>query len=815
MEAEFIARYLGPDGEAQSLEAHLEEVANLANIFASKIGLPSFGRLAGLLHDFGKYSKDFQVYIRAAEGQLEPKAEPGNVKELKGRIDHSTAGAQLVWETLKDQGHLHRLIGQIVALCIASHHSGLIDCLSPDGEDKFSSRMGKARDKTHLDEAIIKSQEQVLANINSLLHAPQIGEELRIQLEGLFQGEESRTVREFYLSLLVRFLFSALIDGDRLSAARRRKSPGSNGEFGPQWSVLIKRLEEHISGIDQRNWVDQIRSEISLACRDFASREKGLYQLTVPTGGAKTLSSLRFALHHAAIHQMHRLIYVIPYTSIIDQNAAVARAILQGAPGTDPGPIVLEHHSNLTPEKETWQGRLIAENWDAPVIFTTTVQFLEALFAGGTRGVRRMHNLANAIIIFDEVQTLPIKTVHLFNNAINFLVKQGGATVVFCTATQPLLHAVDPMRGAAKLAKAPEMAPRPGELFRMLRRVEVLDMRKTGGWTEEETAHCICDEAKRAGSTLAVVNTKAAARCLYGLCRSKLKTVYHLSASMCPLHRLDILEEIKRLLAAENHEPVVCVSTQLVEAGVDIDFGAVLRYLAGLDSIAQAAGRCNRNGRNPSGRVLVCNPSDETLDRLPEIQVGKEVTERLLDEFRRAPDAFDHDLLSPKAMQQYYEYYFFNRSKDMAYPVPSKDIGHDDELLNLLSTNSLSLASYVRKHKSAPPLPLRYSFKNAGRVFKVINAPTEGIVVPYGEKARMVIAGLCAVSNLEETRQLLREAQRYSVNLYPHDLEKLSHLGCIYETQQGSGIFYLDERYYSMEMGVVFEQEESMDFLNG
>ena len=817
MKKEFIAHYLQPDKRAQSVLEHLEEVSNTSALFASKIGLPSIGALQGLLHDFGKYGQDFQTYIRSAEGMLDPDQEPVNAEELKGRIDHSSAGAQLVWEALKNRDHFQRLIAQTIALSIASHHSrsGLIDCLSPDGEDKFSARMAKKKEKTHFDEARRNADKEILVKIDSLLHVPQSGQELRIQLERLFRGEESRKVREFYLGLLNRFLFSALIDADRLSAAGRSRKSGFHKEIGPRWDPLIKQLEEYISGIEQKNWVDEIRSEISLACREFAPREKGLYQLTVPTGGAKTLSSLRFALHHAAIHQMDRVIYVIPYTSIIDQNAAVARAVLEGDKGKDPDPILLEHHSNLTPEKETWQSGLLAENWDARVIFTTTVQFLETLFAGGTRSVRRMHNLANAVIVFDEIQTLPVKTVHLFNNAINFLVKQCGTTVVFCTATQPLLHAVDPMKGAARLAEEPEMAPRPGDLFKVLRRVEVLDRRKSGGWTEQEVARCLCDEAKRTGSALAIVNTKAAARALYVLCQEQIRTVFHLSTNMCPMHRMAILGEIKRILAAESEDPVVCVSTQLIEAGVDIDFGSVVRYLTGLDSIAQAAGRCNRNGRNPSGQVVVLNPSHESLDQLPEIRVGKKVTDRLLDEFRRDPDAFDHDRLSPKAMQRYYDYYFFDRAGDMAYRVSSKEIGHDDELLTLLSTNSLSLAAYARENSSAPPVPLRHSFNSAGRAFKVINAPTEGIIVPYDRDARNLIAGLCAVSRLEETIQLLREAQRYSVNLYPHDLEKLSRLGCIYETQQGSGIFYLDERYYSQDMGVVFDQKESMDFLNG
>ena len=418
----------------------------------------------------------------------------------------------------------------------------------------------------------------------------------------------------------------------------------------------------------------------------------------------------------------------------------------------------------MTPEKETWQCKLLAENWDAPVIFTTSVQCLESLFAGGTRGVRRLHSLSNAVIVFDEVQTLPIKTVHIFNNAVNFLIKQCGSTVVFCTATQPLLHTVDARKGAARLTGGPdgaEMAPRRDDLFKSLRRVEVIDKRKNGGWVVTEIAQLICDEADEAGTVLSVVNTKTAARAVYSLCKRQIDDVYHLSTNMCPAHRTKTIDNIRARLSGEtlkSRAPMVCISTQLIEAGVDVDFGSVIRYLAGLDSIAQAAGRCNRNGRRPLGKVTIVNPSKESLDRLHEISIGKMTAERVLDEYRSDPAAFDCDLLSPKAMQRYYEYYFFNRAHEMAYSVSSKDIGHDDNLLNLLSVNTLSVEAYKRGNKCTPILSLRAAFKSAGNIFKVIDAPTEGIVVPYENEGRRIIGELCAVDDdLGRTRKLLRQ----------------------------------------------------------
>lgn len=513
---------------------------------------------------------------------------------------------------------------------------------------------------------------------------------------------------------------------------------------------------------------------------------------------------------------MDRVIYIIPYISIIDQNAALTRSVLEGDAQREG--IVLEHHSNLTPDKQTWQASLLAENWDAPVIFTTSVQFLDTLFSGGTRAVRRMHQLANAVIIFDEIQTLPLKTVHLFNNAINFLVKECGSTVVFCTATQPLLDTVDKIKGAARLTDKPEMAPHHERLFEQLRRVNVLDGRRAGGWNEDEIAELVCQQAAEAGSALVVVNTKAEAIAIYALCRHHLRNVLHLSTNMCPAHRMKIITNLREKLAVDGvqSEPLVCVSTQLIEAGVDLDFGVVIRYLAGLDSIGQAAGRCNRNGRRPSGNVTIVNPSRENLTMLPEIAVGRAIAERVLDEYRQDPGAFDNNLLSPKAMKRYYEYYFYERSKEMVYPVSAKQVGHDDNLLSLLSTNALSVQAYVGKHRRAPLIPLRQSFKSAGSTFEVIDAPTEGILVPYGKDGEDIITSLCAERSLDRMQELLREAQRYSVNLFPRDRDKLAQEHRIHETQNGSGVFYLDRQYYDdKDLGVLFGDKNYMEFLNG
>ena len=289
MDTEYVAHYIGSDKVGQSVEKHLLEVAELARCFSGKIGLPSLGETEGLLHDLGKYANAFQTYIKSAAGELEPDAEPLEGGWLKGKVDHSTAGAQLMWNTVKDRDGVSRLLAQIISLCVASHHSGLIDCLSPDGEGKFLARMAKELEQTHLEEVRITADREIVSKFRKLVDSPELIEELKNLLKHALSGEPSRNVQEFYVGLLVRFLFSALIDADRLSAAGRAEEVTKNPR-DPEWNRLIEHLESHISGIPRNNWVDDIRAEVSSACREFASRDKGLYKLTVPTGGGKTYS---------------------------------------------------------------------------------------------------------------------------------------------------------------------------------------------------------------------------------------------------------------------------------------------------------------------------------------------------------------------------------------------------------------------------------------------------------------------------------------------------------------------------------------------
>lgn len=805
----YLAHYRKVDCARHSVKTHSVETSLFAKKFAGKIGLDLIGELLGLLHDLGKYSFEYQCYIKSAVGLLSPGDKQYiDAEKLRGQIDHSTAGAQWINEASRGAIKINKLASEIISLCVLSHHSGLIDIFDIAGEDKFSARLKKDFTLTHYCEAQEKIDHSISDRINELIKSEDQNNQLKrliIRIHELFSGP----IRSFSKTLLVRFLFSSLVDADRLSTADFENPEDARlrylGNY-PDWQNLIDCFEQ--ISFEIKNEVDQKRCEISWSCRQRASDKQGLYYLTVPTGGGKTFSSLRFALHHAKEHELDRIIYVIPYTSIIDQNASEVAKIFDSISRE----IVLEHHSNLVPEKDTYRNRILSENWDAPIVFTTSVQLLETLFGGGTRSVRRMHQLAKSVIIFDEIQTLPIKTVHMFNNAINFLTHLCSSTVIFCTATQPLLHGVESSKGAVQYSDAMEIVDYP-PLFDALKRVVVQDCQKSGGWTEEDLTERVKVLLQDKGSVLVVTNTKTNAKRLYESCNSLTENVFHLSTNMCPSHRKTILDYVIDCLSPSNPKPVICISTQLIEAGVDVDFGAVIRCLAGLDSIAQAAGRCNRNGRQEGqGIVQIVNMQNENLDKLPEIRTAQDVTLRILDEYKKNPTAFDKDRIGHKAMKRFYKYYFYKRAHEMSYPVNRERLGCDDNLLSLLSTNPQSVEEHKRKHGS-PSHYLRQSFKTAGKHFRVIDAPTEAIIVPYNEEAKSIIAKLSAKLSLKEERSLLKTAQQYSVNIFPYMIKKLREENALFQTYEESGIWYLNDQYYSKNFGVSLEPVSQMEFL--
>jgi len=818
----YIAHVRKVDGQPQFLQTHLTETAEIAKSLAAKLDLDQAGELLGLMHDFGKYSRKFQKYIHDETGLFNPDLDDEESTPNGSKVDHSTAGAQWVYRELRKFGAaqgIGELFGQMLGLCIASHHGeGLIDCLDGEGNAVWKKRFEKEDELTHLAECEQNADKAVQQKADELAGENLIRSLLKAVKPILSDSRINEKTKEFYLGCLTRFLFSCLIDADRINSSdfeREAQKEVRRLTEKPDWQPAIDKLEAKLAGFENRYPIDEIRRRISDDCLKRAIDSQGIYTLTVPTGGGKTLASLRYALHHAQKHNLDRIIYIIPYTSIIDQNAQAVREIL----GED---WVLEHHSNLEPEKQSWQDKLLSENWDKPIVFTTMVQFLDAWFGGGTRGARHIHPMINSVLIFDEIQTLPVKCVHLFCNVLNWLTTFGKSTAILCTATQPLLgesglrnFPEDKMESIAScgLLRLPENAEIMGKhqdldkLFADLSRVEIRFNEKSGGWNVDEAGAFLLEQFQTTPSCLFIVNTKKWAQELYQYCQRQnmpSESLFHLSTNQCAAHRKAIFDTIKARL--KNKEPVICISTQLIEAGVDISMACVIRALSGLDSIAQAAGRCNRHGeKKGKGQVWVLNLQEQDFTRiLPDIQAGKTHAERVFRDFA------GQDILQPEAMKRYFEYYFYQRSDEMLYSVKNSATG---SLLDWLSDNKNNPGGNINinNRRTGKIQLLMQSFKSAGRAFQAIDAPTRAVIVPYGEGTEL-IAKLCGEWDPKEMHRTLQKAQRYSVNVFPNVWDKLQKENALHETIEGSGIYYLNERYYNDEFGLSLDETSEMTF---
>jgi CRISPR-associated endonuclease/helicase Cas3 len=835
----FVAHFRKTDEKRQSVAEHLMGVGSKAKSFAAKIGIPAGGEVLGLLHDLGKFSQSFQIYLASATDQLDQDRDDTwvDAKALKGKIDHSTAGAQWVYQTLQNLhgdgkfGKREELCAQILALCIASHHSGLIDCIDADGKNNFAKRIKKDDKETHLIECVANTDAALLVNAQALC-SPGLVQEVWVLIDKILKTPEvTDKVKEFQLGLLTRFLFSTLIDADRIDSAdfEHPQNVALRSQDVPDWTVPIARLESHLEKLLQFSGtkgseIDARRRNISKCCKNRASEQQGIYTLSVPTGGGKTLASLRYALHHAKKHQLERIVYIIPYTSIIEQNAEVVRAIIEHA--EDSRPWVLEHHSNLEPEQQTWQSKLFTENWDSPIVFTTMVQFLEACFAGGTQSPRRFHQLAKSVMVFDEIQTLPIKCVHMFCNTLNFLVDHAQTSALLCTATQPLLDKVpEPKFGELLLSEDHELvgdSAALGEVFAQLDRVDIINRCEAKGWPLAVMRDFVLQEFEQTQSVLVIVNTKDWAQKLYLACQAAgvvQEGLFHLSTNQCAAHRkalLDGLGGIKRRLKAGK--PVLCISTQLIEAGVDVSFACVVRFLAGLDSIAQAAGRCNRhgelqdaNGQAVKGKVFVVQPDKESTEMLTEIEEGKDCASRVLREMVSGQLA--GTAVSPNVVAQYFKYFFYARKDQMCYPLGD---GSGRNLLAMLADNRSGQGgnggkNHIREQQGKEKL-LGQSFMEAGKAFKAIDAPTQAVIVPF-EAGADLIAELCRLDpSYPEFHKTLKRAQKFSVNVFPNVWEKLMRAQAL-KPIQDTGLYFLKDSHYDQAFGLSVSDSGRSSFL--
>lgn len=791
----YYARNRKTDNQYQLLETHLLETSELASKFGEDFSLSELLKLAGLLHDFGKYTKSWQQYL-----------EDSIAGEKRENKDHATAGGQFIEHKISQELGLAEQI--IQAIVMFHHGQGLPDFLNLKGETDFKKRLGKDDTKQDLPEIESNLSEKVKAEIQKYLESTCLKNDARSKFyDNCKKGCRSKKQYKFNQGLHLRNLSSCLIDADRTNSA-----DFDNGNLNlqkyeklPNWKNLLEKLEAKLATFDNSGKLGEIRKNLSDSCLEFGKKEKGIYSCSAMTGAGKTLASLRFALKQAETHKMKKIFIIAPYTSILDQNAQVIRNILED--NDTKGKIVLECHSNLSDEKrEDIYGdefKAISETWDAPVIVTTMVQFLETLFAYGTKKIRRMHKLFNSVLVFDEIQTLPIKCTYLFNWGIEYLVNTCGCSTLLCTATQPGLDRIGDELFRINLPKENEVIKNVYEHYESLQRVEFIDKTNFGTNKSDITdvVDYIKEEMKTCKSFLAVVNTKPQAKELFEKIKESCcaEEVYHLSTNMCPAHRKEIFAEIKENL--EGGKKVVCVSTRLIEAGVDLSFDGALRYLAGLDSIIQTAGRCNRNGKCENlGKVAIFEVEDEKLGSLEELKLGKEVMRELLQNK-------ETNLLNPITIQNYFEKYYGEHFNDqLKYSIDGKDA----TILDLLSDNSVSHSEYKRTHNNQEyKQPFSQAFETAWKEFGVIEKSTFGIIVPYKEGSNL-IGRLDALEKHGENyfvdlKSILKDAQQFSVNVYSSKSKELLRDDLIREVIPESEIYVLNDGFYSDKFGLSME----------
>lgn len=692
----------GKDGRPvhHELPAHLSAVGELGASLGAIFNASDWLRLAGLWHDLGKYQEAFQRHIRKASGF------DAHIETSPGKVKHAIAGAIHATEKCGPYG-------QLLAYLIAGHHAGLPDW--------------------HADEGGGAALSQELANeVATLTQAKAGGAPAAILDPGIALPRPP--IREACeLHFWLRMLFSCLVDADFLDTEAFMDEGRANLRGGyPDLLALKDAYDRHMaanfSAADTH--VKTLRSEILSACLARAGEAPGLFSLTVPTGGGKTLASLGFALHHAVRHGLKRVIYVIPYTSIIEQTADVFRGVFAGV---SPSPLI-EHHSNLESEHETPRSRLACENWDAPIVVTTNVQFFESLYAARPSRCRKLHNIAESVVILDEAQLLPPEHLAPVVDSLRQLTARYRVSVVLSTATQPEVGKTRrdnfgrvELQG---LGDARELAPDPARLYRELQRVSI---RLPASAQDRRDWDGLAAELAMETQVLCIVNRRDDAETLWRKLPADGHAI-HLSARMCGAHRASVIASIRQRL--KEGLPVRVVSTQLVEAGVDLDFPVVYRAMAGLDSIAQAAGRCNREGRlSGKGRVIVFNPPRPSPSGLQ--LKAEQAAQQVLRDSSGEP-------LTPANYARYF---------DRFYSVMN---GYDQHgVLSLLTRDAAKG---------------QFQFRTAAQKFQLI--PDQGqrpVFVQWGE-------GMALIERLKRDqphRELMRRLQRQTVTLYDRQWKAL------------------------------------------
>lgn len=685
----------------QRLDEHLHAVAELAALRAERFNCASYAKALGLAHDLGKYSDEFQQRLAGA----------------KRRVDHSTAGALTLLERYGEP------LGTLLAYAVAGHHAGLANGIEPGARSPLKYRLA--------------------ADLPTL--SPRWKDEVALpEIEPPpLKPEKERAC--FQYAFFCRMLFSCLVDADFVETeafyAEREGAPKTRGQR-PNLAALQSKLNQYLDTFNRAGDVNERRHAILKHVREQASSSPGHFSLTVPTGGGKTVTSLAFALDHAIKHGLDRIIYVIPFTSIVEQNAAVFRKAFDDL-GAE---AVLEQHSSFdtdtVPAFADANGQTKAklkrdsENWDAPVIVTTAVQFFESLFAAKTSRCRKLHNIANSVVILDEAQTLPLPLLRPSLAALDELRLNYGTSVVYCTATQPALTDDHGGELPEALKDVRELAPDPHGLFGALKRVTV---RHCGTQSDAEITAQLCDNEQ----VLCIVNNRRHARALFDSVADK-SGARHLTTAMYAVHRRKVLADIRQRL--EYGQPCRVIATSLIEAGVDVDFPLVLRAEAGLDAIAQAAGRCNREGRRNAAdsEVRIFATDNEDWAPPPELRRFAQVMGEIL---RNHPD---DDPLTPRMMERYFSALYWQQGQN------------DLDRHCLLST---------LKNRRIDDLPFEWLEEK----YRLIENTQRPIIIPVGDAE----SALRVLEHAEVIGGIARRLQPYTVQVPRKGFDALWRVGAI------------------------------------
>lgn len=790
---EFFAHLNGSSKGCQLLKDHNRATAAVAGAALQGVGLPHAAYLAGLLHDLGKYTNRYQKYLC------------GETTLRRGDVIHTFQGCKFLLDAYHTEtaSNDEYLTAELLAIAIGSHH-GLFDCI----DKTHASGLDYRANKENMDYA-----EAITGFFTDCASKQEVERLFRLASEEIGQwcclidGKERDDESEFRFSLglLARLLTSAVIEGDRADTAYYMT--GIARSVFPEnmravWKERLSYMESELRSFPCDSPIHLARRQISDICRQSAEKPEGIYRLYVPTGGGKTLSALRYALAHATKHNKRRLVFTSPLLSILEQNAAQIRKLL----GDDS--LILEHHSNVVQTEQTQEEldkrELLVQSWETPVIITTLVQLLNTMFDGKPTSVRRFHALCNSVIVIDEVQTVPTKLLSLFNRAIFFLSTYCHATVVLCSATQPCLeHAEHPV-----IADGGDIVPFDPELWAVFARTAIKPLPP---FCERDIPAFVREQMEQTKSLLVVCNKKAEAARLVEQTKSAAWATFHLSAGMCMQHRRDVLTRLdETLLCPSPDSKALCIATQVIEAGVNVSFETAARFAAGMDSVVQTAGRCNRNRESEHPRpVFLINCTDEQLVQLQEIRRGKEATVELLYAFEKDPSRFFGDLSSDEAIRLYYRCLYRSMNKGAQDYVIYASDGRSNRTANRKPIGSLFdfLSQNISYTKGAEDtisaFELRQAFKTAGQAFSVFDKDTTDVLVPYGEGEKL-IAELCserAKRDPSYRASLLKRTNGFTVSLYAFQKDKLEELGALYSICDGC-ITVLQKAFYDDTIGV-------------